>query len=92
MCTYATVRANISCSAKGPGSDWARTPDLTVYFDHPVHAPEAHTVNIDITDARLEPGARVALELAPESARRLAQAILEALQSAPEELNSAPAA
>jgi hypothetical protein len=89
VCTYTTVRAAISCSAKGPGSDWARMPDLTVYYDHPVHAPEDHTVNIDVTDAGRGPGARMALELSPASARRLAEAIMEALRSAPAELDVA---
>lgn len=63
-----------------------RVNDLTVYFDHPVHAMEEHTVNIDVTDPALGPGARVALELSPESARRLCAAITAALDSAPAEL------
>ena len=49
--------------------------DLTVYFDHPVHAMADHTVNIDLADPTRGPSARVALELTPESARRLAAAI-----------------
>jgi len=63
-----------------------RVRDLTVYFDHPVHAMAEHTINIDVTDPALGPAARIALELPPESARRLAAAITEALESAPEEL------
>lgn len=82
MCTYNTIRAEISGSAKGPGQDWLRVRDLTVYFDHPVHALHEHTVNIDVTDPDRGPGARVALELSPESARRLAAAITDALASA----------
>ncbi len=83
MCTYATVRAEVSGSAKGPGGSWMRVSDLTVYFDHPVHALADHTVNIDVADPSQGPSARVALELPPESARRLAHSILEALESAP---------
>lgn len=86
MCTYSTVRAAISGSAKGPGGDWARVSDLTVYFDHPVHALEDHTINIDVTDPARGPGARIALELSPSSARALADAIQRALASAPAEL------
>lgn len=86
MCTYTTIRAGISGSAKGPGGSWMRVCDMTVYFDHPVHALYDHTVNIDITDPALGPAARVALELSPESARRLAEAIHAALDAAPTEL------
>ena len=83
MCTYATVRAAIEGSAKGPASGWMRVCDLTVYFDHPVHARQEHTVNIDVTDPALGPGSRIALELSPESARALADAIHATLASAP---------
>ena len=86
MCTYTTIRTSISGSAKGPGTGWSKVSDATVYFDHPVHAMEEHTVNIDVTDPSLGPGGRVALELAPDSARALAEAILAALASAPAEL------
>lgn len=83
MCTYATVRSAITGSAKGPAGGWMRVCDLTVYFDHPVHALEEHTVNIDVTDPALGPGARIALELSPRSARALADAIHATLASAP---------
>lgn len=86
MCTYTTIRADIAGSAKGPGSQWMRVTDLTVYFDHPVHALHEHGVNIDVADPSLGPGGRVALELSPQSARRLADAITEALRTAPAEL------
>ena len=35
MCTYATVRTDLTGSAKGPGSAWFRVTDATVYYDHP---------------------------------------------------------
>ena len=46
MCTYLTEKIAISGSAKG-GSGWFRVTDGSVYFDHPVHAPYGHTLNID---------------------------------------------
>lgn len=86
MCTYSTIQESVAGSAKGPGGKWFRVTDATVYFDHPVHALAEHTVNIDIADPARGPGARVALELTPESARRLAGAIRAALDSVPFEL------
>jgi hypothetical protein len=86
MCTYATVRAEIEGSAKGPGSSWAQVTDATVYFDHPVHASAEHTLNIDFVDPARGPGSRVAVELTAASARELVRAIAAALASAPADL------
>jgi hypothetical protein len=88
MCTYTTFRERVSGSAKGPGSGWMRVTDVTVYFDHPVHALAEHTVNIDVADPAGGPAARVALELTPASARALAGAIAAALESVPAELSA----
>ena len=47
MCTYQTREAwPLSGSGKGPAG-WFRVSTATVYFDHPVHAPADHTLNID---------------------------------------------
>ena len=81
MCTYATIREAVDGSAKGPGGSWFRVTDATVYYDHPVHAMAEHTLNIDLTDPERGPGARVALELTADSARRLRDAIEAALGS-----------
>lgn len=86
MCTYTTIRAEMTGSAKGPGSRWFSVSDATVYYDHPVHAMAEHTLNIDIADPAAGPGARVALELDADSARRLAAAISDALAAVPAEL------
>lgn len=91
MCTYATFRAGAEGSAKGPNGPWFRVTDLTVYFDHPVHALADHTVNIDVANPAQGPAARVALELTPGSARQLMQAIADALASVPPELSGGPA-
>ena len=84
MCTYATVRADVDGSAKGPGGAWFHVTDATVYFDHPVHAMAEHTLNIDLADPAKGPGARVALELTAASARELVMAIEAALDAVPE--------
>jgi hypothetical protein len=83
VCTYLTVSEAVSGSAKGPGGSWFGVKTATVYFDHPVHAMADHTVNIDLADPDRGPAGRVALELTPASARRLAEAIQAALESAP---------
>jgi hypothetical protein len=82
MCTYATSRAAVSGSAKGPNGGWFHLTDATVYFDHPVHALAEHTLNIDLANPTGGPSARVALELTAESARALVVAIEEALAAA----------
>jgi hypothetical protein len=86
MCTYATVKAELEGSAKGPDSKWFRLTNGTVYFDHPVHAMAEHTLNIDFADPSKGPAARVAVELTAASARELVSAIEAALDSAPEAL------
>jgi hypothetical protein len=88
MCTYATMRAAVCGSAKGPNGAWFHVSDATVYFDHPVHAAAEHTLNIDLTDPSRGPSARVALELTATSARELVAAIQAALDCAPEALTT----
>jgi hypothetical protein len=83
MCTYLTVKDEINGSAKGPSGSWFHVTDVTVYFDHPVHAMAGHTLNIDFADPAKGPSARVALELTADSARRLMAAIQEALDAVP---------
>ena len=55
MCTYSTEKIALAdSSAKGPNQDgpqgWFGLSTATVYYDHPVHAPDEHTVNIDFLD------------------------------------------
>lgn len=89
MCTYNTVTAELSGSAKGPASKWFHVDHATVYYDHPVHAMAGHALNIDIADPSAGPGQRVALELTAESARALVQAIEDALAAVPPEIIAA---
>ena len=89
MCTYQTEHIEIAGSGKGvPG--WFPVTNASVYFDHPVHAPADHTLNIDFINPAQGPTARVAVELSPDSARALAEAVLRALEEAAPFL-SAPA-
>jgi uncharacterized protein DUF6295 len=82
MCTYQTERVTVQGSGKG-ADGWFPLTDASVYFDHPVHAPADHTVNLDFLNPGRGPGARVAVELDPASARALAEAILATLDAAP---------
>jgi Family of unknown function (DUF6295) len=78
MCTYITNTVDVSGSAKG-AHGWFKATTATVYYDHPVHAAAEHTLNIDVLNPDLGPGARLALELDPATARALAEAILTTL-------------
>jgi Family of unknown function (DUF6295) len=81
MCSYLTVATDVAGSAKG-AQGWFSVKTAQVYFDHPFHASFDHTLNIDFLDPSRGPGARVAVELSAESARRLVQSIEEALAAA----------
>ena len=87
MCTYLTQKVEITGSGKG-ADGWFQLSDATVYIDHPVHAPFAHTVNIDFTNPARSASARVAVELTEESALALIEAIGAALVAAPAGLAS----
>ena len=74
MCTYVTTTVEVSGSAKGPDG-WFPATKATVYYDHPVHAPDAHTVNIDFLAPERGPASRIAVELSLDSARELLAAL-----------------
>lgn len=82
MCTYETTTLPVRGSGKGTHG-WFAVSDATVYFDHPVHAPADHTLNIDLRNPAQGAGARVAVELDAGSARALAHAILATLERVP---------
>src|ERR1019366_4699527 len=82
MCTYLTEKVDVAGSGKG-AAGWFKLSEASVYFDHPVHAPAGHTLNIDFLNPGQGPSARVAVELTAESARALAEAINATLASAP---------
>jgi hypothetical protein len=81
MCSYVTVPAELTGSAKGPDG-WFSVTAASVYFDHPFHAPLEHSLNIDFVDPERGPGARVAVELSAASARELVRCIEAALEAA----------
>lgn len=79
MCTYVVEKTPIAGSGRG-AEGWFVLAEASVSYDHPFHAPVEHAVNIDFTNESAGPGARVAVELTAESARRLIAAIEEALE------------
>ncbi len=85
MCTYQTEAVAIRGSGKGPDG-WFPVESASVYFDHPVHATDEHTLNIDFLNRGRGPSARVAVELDARSARELAAAILRILDETPASL------
>jgi hypothetical protein len=87
VCTYQTEKVSIEGSGK-TADGWTSMTNATVYFDHPVHYGAGHALLIDVLNPKKGPSARVALELSPESARALANAILHSLDTVPSELLS----
>src|SRR5262249_2905777 len=85
MCTYQTTTLRVRGSGKGPHG-WFALSVASVYFDHPVHTADEHTLNIDLLNPSRGPGERVAIELDATSARALADAILLTLDAVPEAL------
>jgi hypothetical protein len=82
MCTYLTETLSVRASAKG-AAGWFSAERATVYFDHPVHLGDEHSLNVDLLAPSRGPSARVGLELDAESALALARAILRTLATAP---------
>jgi len=81
MCTMLVQQAKISGSGKGT-KGWFASREVNVSYDHPFDLPLEHAFNIDFVNEAEGPGARVAVELTPASARKLAQTILQMLDRA----------
>lgn len=81
MCSYITLKAPVTGSAKGP-EGWFGLTHAMAYYDHPYHSPYEHTLNLDFLDERQGPSARVAVELTAEAARELVSLIEGALEAA----------
>lgn len=88
MCTYVTESIPLDGSGKGP-TGWFPLTQASVYVDHPFHAQQEHTVNIDFANPGQGPAARVAVELTEESALALIAAIQATLAAAPPGLAAA---
>jgi uncharacterized protein DUF6295 len=82
MCTYLTESITATGSGKG-ANGWFGLSEVNVYFDHPVHAPADHTLNIDFANPGKGPAARVAVELTAATARELVRAIEATLAAVP---------
>jgi hypothetical protein len=80
MCTYQTIRLDLGGSARDQAG-WAKISSATVYFDHPVHEPAVHSLNVDFFVDSAAGTRRIGLELGRDAARRLAQAILDSLDA-----------
>jgi len=83
VCTYLTLATEVTGSGLGE-SDWFALRQAVVYFDHPQDAPVEHALCIDFRDGEQGAARRVAVELDPASARRLAEAIVSALDAGEE--------
>ncbi len=78
MCTMIAEKAAITGSGKGtPG--WIRVNQVNVSYDHPSHMTLEHALNIDFVDESQGLGARIAVELTPQSALQLVDLITIAL-------------
>jgi len=71
----------IDGSGKG-GNGWFEVRQVNVSYDHPYNMALEHALNIDFVNEADGPGARVAVELSVESARRLVQTIQSVLAQA----------
>ena len=78
MCTGIVEKAEVKGSDKGPNG-WFKLEEVNVSYDHPTDAPLEKALNIDFVNDKMGLAARVAVELSPESARKLVDAILSAL-------------
>jgi uncharacterized protein DUF6295 len=84
MCTMIVKQIAIDGSGKGTAG-WFGVRQANVSYDHPFNASLEHALNLDFVDEARGPGARVAVELTPESARGLAEAIIAVLARAENE-------
>ena len=78
MCTMIVEKAQVEGSAKGP-QGWFQLSGANVSYDHPFHSALDHALNIDFVNESQGLSARVAVELTPDSARQLVDAIVAAL-------------
>ncbi len=79
MCTMILERVAVSGAGKRHDG-WFDLSHASVTYDHPFHVRLEHALNIDFVNDGEGPSARLAVELEPDSARALAEAILSALE------------
>lgn len=78
MCAGIVEQAEISGSAKGAGG-WFPVSRARAVYDHPFHAQADNALIIDFVNPQMGPGARVSIELSPDSATTLVGLIESAL-------------
>jgi hypothetical protein len=83
MCTMISKAVQIEGSGKGAGG-WFVLREANVSYDHPFEAPFEHALNIDFVNESQGPGARVAVELSLEAAKRLVETIQAVIERAGE--------
>ncbi|NJD59926.1 MAG: hypothetical protein C3F13_13410 [Anaerolineales bacterium] len=81
MCTMIAKQVSVTGSGKATNS-WFAVDQASVSYDHPFDMPLEYSLNLDFTNQGSGPGARVAVELDAESARKLVAAIQEVLRQA----------
>jgi len=81
MCTSIVEIVEADGAGKGEGG-WFRLTHSVVSYDHPHHALLEEAINIDFVNPALGPGARVAVELTLEAAKRLSGALAKAIAQA----------
>ena len=98
MCTMIAHQVKIEGRGKN-GPEWFAVREANVSYDHPYDLPLEHALNIDFVNEALGPGARVAVELSVDAARKLVKTIEAVLAQADQRgvledrpLSAAPAA
>ena len=81
MCTMIAHQVKVEGRGKS-GPDWFEVREANVSYDHPYDLPLEHALNIDFVNEAQGPGARVAVELSVEGARRLVKTIEAVLAQA----------
>ena len=89
MCTGIVENTKVEGSGKGPDG-WFPVDQASVAYDHPDHAKGESAVIIDITNHAAGPESRIAVELTPESARNLVNAILSSLSRGEGKMETSP--
>ena len=78
MCTGIVETAPVLGSGKG-ANGWFKLNQVNVSYDHPSNTQLELAVNIDFVNQNEGPSSRVAVELSPDSAKKLVDTILKAL-------------
>ena len=81
MCTMIVHQAKIDGRGKG-ANGWFKVEEANVSYDHPYELPLEHALNIDFVNEAEGPGARVAVELSVEAARKLVKTVEAVLAQA----------